>query len=66
MTTKIETAIGGSYELPDGRNFWIDAVAAREITRRVVAALSECNICGGHVDLSEAKKPTAHVGPGGR
>lgn len=65
MTTKIETAIGGAYEMPDGRSFWVDAVVAREITRRVVAALHDCNICGGLVDVSEAKKPTAHVGPGG-
>lgn len=24
-----------------------------------------CNICGGRVDLRDASKPTAHIGPGG-
>lgn len=34
----IEKAVGGSYEFPDGRKFWIDGPVAREISRRVVAA----------------------------
>ena len=36
---EIEKAIGGSYELSDGRKFWIDRLAALEIVRRVRAAL---------------------------
>lgn len=36
----IETAIGGAYEMPDGRSFWIDAPVAREMARRVLAALA--------------------------
>ena len=35
----IETAVGGAYQMPDGREFWIDGPVAREITRRVVEAL---------------------------
>lgn len=34
--TAIRGAIGGEYRLSDGRKFWIDDIAAREITRRVV------------------------------
>lgn len=37
--TIIETAVGGGYQLPDGRSFWIDGPVAREITRRVAEAL---------------------------
>ncbi|WP_209045922.1 hypothetical protein, partial [Rhizorhabdus histidinilytica] len=32
--------IGGAYEMPDGRSFWIDAPVAREMARRVLAALA--------------------------
>lgn len=35
----VETGIGGAYEMPDGRSFWIDGATAREATRRVVALL---------------------------
>ncbi len=38
MAREIETAVGGTYEMPDGRAFWIDGPVAREITRRVMAA----------------------------
>ena len=31
----IEERIGGAYEMPDGRQFWLDNATAREITRRV-------------------------------
>jgi hypothetical protein len=41
--TTIETAIGGAYKMPDGREFWIDAPVAREMTRRVMAALAEAS-----------------------
>jgi hypothetical protein len=36
----IEQAVGGAYQLPDGRKFWVDTAAAREIARRVTALLS--------------------------
>lgn len=36
---KIECAIGGAYEMPDGRKFWIDGPVAREMARRVLGAL---------------------------
>lgn len=36
----VEARVGGAYQMPDGRSFWIDAQAAREIARRVVAPLS--------------------------
>lgn len=32
-----EQAIGGAYEMPDGRKFWIDGPVAREIVRRIAA-----------------------------
>jgi len=35
----VEAAIGGSYDMPDGRKFWIDAPVAREMTKRALAAL---------------------------
>lgn len=34
----IESAVGGAYEMPDGRKFWVDAAVAAEIARRVKAA----------------------------
>ena len=37
----IESAVGGAYQMPDGRQFWIDGPVAREITRRVVEALEK-------------------------
>ena len=36
----IEQAIGGKYEMPDGRTFWIDGPVAREMSRRMLNALS--------------------------
>lgn len=38
--TGIETAVGGVYEMPDGRNFWLDGPVAREITRRVMRVIA--------------------------
>lgn len=35
----METALGGSYDMPDGRKFWIDVPVAREMTKRALAAL---------------------------
>lgn len=32
----IEARVGGSYEMSDGRKFWIDSPVAREIARRAV------------------------------
>lgn len=32
----IEAMVGGAYEMPDVRTFWIDAPVAREIARRAV------------------------------
>lgn len=40
LTTTIEKAVGGAYEFPDSRQFWIDGPVAREITRRVCAAIA--------------------------
>lgn len=31
----IDAAIGGKYELGDGRQFWIDGATVREIMRRI-------------------------------
>ena len=31
-----EVRVGGAYELPDGRSFWVDGPVSREIARRVV------------------------------
>lgn len=39
LQIRIEAAVGGAYEMPDGRAFWIDAPVAVEISRRAVAAL---------------------------
>lgn len=44
---EIELAIGGSYEMPDGRKFWIDGPVAREIVRRVRACLTAALKGGG-------------------
>lgn len=43
----IEAAVGGAYQLPDGRDFWIDRVAALEITRRVIEAITNAEKAGG-------------------
>lgn len=32
----LEMAIGGAYELPDGRKFWIDVASVREILNRII------------------------------
>lgn len=34
---QIERSIGGAYEMPDGRKFWIDGPVAREMARRVLS-----------------------------
>ena len=34
--------------------------------QRLQARSRHCNICGGNVDLTNATKPTVHVGQGGR
>ena len=31
----LECSIGGAYEMPDGRKFWIDGPVAREIVKRI-------------------------------
>ena len=36
MILRIEARVGGSYEMSDGRKFWIDGPVAREIARRAV------------------------------
>lgn len=39
----IDRAIGGTYELPDGRSFWLDHVTVKEIMRRAVPFIAaEC------------------------
>lgn len=35
--------VGGSYTLTDGREFWIDHLAAKAITARVIAAIAKIN-----------------------
>lgn len=37
---KVEAAVGGAYEMQDGRRFWVDAPVAREIVRRVMNAIA--------------------------
>lgn len=49
MDEMIEHAIGGSYEMPDGRKFWIDGPVAREIARRVAVKIEAQNF-----DLTQA------------
>ena len=39
--TKIECAIGGSYELPGRESFWIDRPVVMEIIKRIRPHLSE-------------------------
>ena len=43
-------------------------MAVSESHQRVLARENwrDCKICGGVVDLTNAIKPTAHVGPGGK
>lgn len=36
---KVEFAIGGAYEMPDGRAFWIDRPISCEMARRVTKSL---------------------------
>ena len=39
----MECAIGGAYEMTDGRSFWIDAATVREIMKRITpVVLAEC------------------------
>lgn len=39
LPSHIATALGGAYQMPDGREFWIDGPVAQEMARRVMAAL---------------------------
>ena len=39
LRTKLDTAIGGEYHLPDSRSFWVDAATVREILRRITPVL---------------------------
>lgn len=41
LQRKIEASLGGSYEMLDGRKFWIDTPVAVEMSRRVIAVLEE-------------------------
>lgn len=34
---EVEAAVGGAYDMGDGRQFWIDGPVAREIARRVTS-----------------------------
>ena len=39
----LQTAIGGSYVMSDGRSFWIDHATVREIMNRITPIiLAEC------------------------
>lgn len=45
----------------------IDAIdKALDVESKDGPVLYDCNICGGRVDLSNPKKPTVHIGPGGK
>lgn len=56
----IDRAIGGTYELPDGRSFWLDHVAVKEIMRRAVPVIAaECErhrLIGGRTTKPEKKR----------
>ena len=54
----IRAAVGGSYEMPDGRKFWVDHEVAREISKRVQCAFQQTDR-GFHAmlkDMNEAMK----------
>lgn len=40
LAKQIDQALGGAYELSDGRSFWIDHLAAKEIVRRVLPVMT--------------------------
>lgn len=50
----LKLAIGGSYELSDGRKFWLDELAVQEIVKRIRAALSEPEAVEGLDEAIEA------------
>ena len=37
ISEQIEGAVGGVYQMADGREFWMDKPVAEEITRRVLS-----------------------------
>lgn len=39
LRLKLDAALGGTYRLSDGRVFWMDALAVREIIRRISLVL---------------------------
>ena len=39
LKQKLDAALGGEYSLSDGRVFWMDGLAVREILRRVISVL---------------------------
>ena len=39
LKQKLDVALGGEYRLSDGRVFWMDGLAVREILRRIISVL---------------------------
>lgn len=54
----ISARVGGSYQMPDGRKFWIDAPVAQEIARRALGTSPSSN--------DRLGKGPASSGQGGR
>lgn len=60
------TALGKVIEWNSDPSFGELEEMADKIVRAYLAAerVYRCKICGGVVNLTDAEKPTAHVGPG--
>lgn len=40
---QVEARVGGAYEMPDGRTFWLDAPVAKEVARRALGISPSSN-----------------------
>jgi hypothetical protein len=69
IVARILTDNGHPVDPPDGGSLDDVEMERWKVCVEIARALEppyRCNICGGRVDLADAVKPTAHVGPGGQ
>jgi hypothetical protein len=54
LRCNLDGAIGGTYQLPDGREFWMDAAAVRAILGRIEPVMLSWLEAQGRVTSTEA------------
>ncbi|WP_430256488.1 hypothetical protein [Neorhizobium sp. DAR64872/K0K18] len=59
----LQQAIGGTFQLPDGRSFWVDAVTVREIMSRIVPVIGAALETSGRVARNSTPPETRAAVP---